>query len=62
MKGSLGIDSPFIDKLMQHIVVQLDIIHRGGKVRKGQSVVVSDDSLSDLRDDILAFVDGIEEN
>jgi len=60
MKGSLGINFPPIEKLMRHIVCRHDIIHRGGKMKDGEEVVVSKKLLSALREDVLKFVDGVE--
>lgn len=60
MCGSLQIPSPKIDKLMRHIVVRHDIIHRGGKTKDGTPVTVDTDEMSALRNDLLEFVKGIE--
>ena len=61
MKTSLDIPVPSVEPLMKHIVVRHDIVHRGGITKDGQDVVVSAESLNCLREDVLAFVDAIEE-
>lgn len=57
---ALQIQLPPIAELMKHIIVRHDIIHRGGRTKNGDAVVVSDNSLAGLRTDVMTFVDGIE--
>lgn len=60
MTSSLEIAIPPYKKLMKHIVTRHDIIHRSGKTKDGQNVVISQKLLSEMRADALAFVEGIE--
>ena len=60
MSGSLQIARPAIDKLMAHVVVRHDIVHRGGRTKDGARVNIDADELSALRKDLVEFVDGVE--
>lgn len=60
LAGTFGIDRPPIDTLMKHILVRHDIVHRGGRTKKGMNVSITKVNLNKLRVDLVAFVDGIE--
>jgi hypothetical protein len=57
---SFDIARPTIGELMKHILVRHDIVHRGGKTKNGNGVVVTSEKLTQLRGDVVAFVDEIE--
>ena len=60
LSASFGITRPPIDKLMKHILVRHDIVHRGGKTKNGRGITISGGEFQELRGDIIAFVDQIE--
>lgn len=60
MSEALGISRPSIEKLMKHILVRHDIVHRGGKAKEGSAVVITGDELKELRRDVVDFVNEIE--
>ena len=55
---SFVIPRPAIGELMKHIVVRHDIVHRGGKTKDGGGVVITVGKLSQLRTDVVGFIDG----
>jgi len=60
MDDSLEIGRPAIDKLMKHIVVRHDIVHRGGRTKDGARVTVTDADLKELRTSLTSFINEIE--
>lgn len=60
MTSSLTITIPPIGTLMKYIVTRHDIVHRGGKTKKGESIVISTQVLIQLRSEVLSFVEAIE--
>jgi hypothetical protein len=60
MTDALGITLPPIGTLMKQILVRHDIVHRGGKTKEGNAVVIGNNQLSGLRDSVTTFVDAIE--
>lgn len=59
--GALKIKRPDISALMKHIVIRHDIVHRGGKSKEGEIVNIDATKLIDLREDVVDFVNEIEE-
>jgi len=57
---SFAIPRPSIGELMKHIVVRHDIVHRGGKTRDGNGVIVTTETLTQLRADVVAFIEELE--
>jgi hypothetical protein len=60
VSASLCIQSPDIEPIMKHILVRHDIVHRGGRKKNGDIVVITPEQLADLREKIVTFVDEIE--
>ena len=60
MEKTLGIKMPVIGELMRHIIVRHDIVHRGGKTKEGNPVIVSGHELGKLRGDVVGFVNDLE--
>jgi hypothetical protein len=60
MADSLGIPRLPIGELMKHILIRHDIVHRGGKTKKGEIVAVSAEDLSNLRQAVTTFTGAVE--
>ncbi len=60
LSASIEIGKPEIEPLMKHIIVRHDIVHRSGKTKDGEVVTIDEDQLSELRQNVVAFVAEIE--
>lgn len=60
MSEALDISRPPIEKLMRHILLRHDIVHRSGKDKNGYLLTVSLSELDELRKEVVTFVDQIE--
>lgn len=60
--GALRIKRPEIGALMRHIVMRHDIVHRGGRSKEGEIVNIDAEKLNDLQDDVVEFVNELEES
>jgi hypothetical protein len=60
LADSLNIARPEIGALMKHIVIRHDIVHRGGKTKDGRGVVITNETLNELRSDLFTFIEAVE--
>lgn len=60
ISDSLDIDRPPIEKLMQHILLRHDIVHRSGKDKDGYLLSISIEELNQLQKEVVGFVNKIE--
>ena len=60
MSETLDIPRPSIEKLMQHILLRHDIVHRSGKDKDGYVLTISINELNELQKEVVTFIDQIE--
>ncbi len=61
MEQGLGIELPEINELMQEILIRHDIVHRAGKDKDGNEVILSDAEVLRVRDKVNRFAKAIGE-
>ncbi|MGX5725675.1 hypothetical protein ACWKWZ_11560 [Metapseudomonas otitidis] len=61
LESGLGIKIPKIGDLMKQILIRHDIIHRGGRNKKGESIAVTVEQVEKLIGEVTVFADEIEE-